>query len=322
MPVSCYPELSGPKSAKSKHSHFPWSMLVHLVAALLVFVGSASAQSRIDCSSVPSKILHRDVPYCAFIPQSFSATSKLPVLYFLHGLGDNQQSLINMGAWNLITDLRSQNKIGDFLIVTPQGGSSFYINSADGRIRYSDFFLQELIPFIERKYHTRTDRNGRAVSGISMGGYGALRFAFAYPQKFSAVSAESAALFSDSPKLLDQAMHAGSPRANLLGNVFGNPIDPAHWRANQPFALAKLNAAAITHVAIYFNCGQQDGYGFEEGASALDRQLTVEKIAHTTKLYPGEHSLTYFLSHMDEVMEFHSREFAKHLVGSAVAASK
>ena len=96
------------------------------------------------------------------------------MLYFLHGLGDNQQSLINMGAWNLISDLRQQNKIGDFLIATPQGGGSFYINSADGRTRYSDFFLDEFLPFIERKYHTRTDRAGRAISGISMGGYGAL----------------------------------------------------------------------------------------------------------------------------------------------------
>ncbi len=293
-----------------------------ILLALLLFALPALAQSRIDCSTAPSKILHRDVPYCALIPQSFSASSHLPVLYFLHGLGDNQQSLINMGAWNLISDLRAQNKIGDFLIVTPQGGSSFYINSADGSIRYSDFFLEEFIPFIERKYHTRTDRAGRAVSGISMGGYGALRFAFAYPQKFSAVSAESAALFAESPKLLDQAMQAGSPRANLLGNIFGNPINPAHWRANDPFALAKQNAAAIAGLAIYFNCGQQDGYGFEDGATALDHQLTAEKIGHTAKLYPGEHSLAYFLSHIDEVMEFHSREFAKHPAPSAAAASK
>ena len=322
MFFSCHPERSERKPAESKDPYRYQYRLFLIVATLFILGASAPAQSRIDCSSVPSKILHRDVPYCALIPQSFSTTSHLPVLYFLHGLGDNQQSLINMGAWNLISDLRAQNKIGDFLIVTPQGGSSFYINSADGHIRYSDFFFEELMPFIERKYHTRTDRNGRAVSGISMGGYGALRFAFAHPRKFSAVSAESAALFSDSPKLLDQAMQAGSPRANLLGNVFGNPIDPAHWRANDPFALVKQNAADISRLAIYFNCGQQDGYGFEDGAAMLDRQLTTEKIAHTTKLYPGEHSLPYFLSHMDELMEFHSREFTKHPVPPSAASSK
>lgn len=270
------------------------------------------AQGRIDCSAVPSKILHRDVPYCVFLPQGFDAKAKLPVLYFLHGLGDNQQSLINMGAWNLISDLRQQNKIGDFLITTPEGRGDFYINSADGHLRYSDFFLDEFIPYIEHKYHTRSDRGGRAVSGISMGGYGAIRFAFAYPQKFSAVSAESAALFADSPKLLDEAMRSGSPRARLLGTIFGSPINAAHWNANNPFVLAKQNAAAISHLAIYFNCGNQDNYGFEEGAAKLDQLLTSEKIAHTFKSYDGGHSLPYFLSHIDEVMEFHSREFAKH----------
>ncbi len=289
---------------------------------LLISVG-ARAQGRIECNSVPSKILRRNVPYCVLLPKSYdSSTTKFPVLYFLHGLGDNQQSLINMGAWNLISDLREQNKIGDFLIATPQGQGTFYINSADGQTRYNDFFLEEFIPFIESKYRARSDRGGRAISGISMGGYGALRFAFAYPQKFSAVSAESAALFPDSPTLLDQAMRAGSPRASLLGNVFGSPIDVGHWRANDPFALARRNAAGIAHLAIYFNCGEQDGYGFEEGAAALDKLLTSEKIAHTFKLYPGEHSLPYFLSHIDEVMEFHAREFAKHPMPAAAAAAK
>ncbi|HEY3928728.1 MAG TPA: alpha/beta hydrolase-fold protein [Candidatus Koribacter sp.] len=283
-----------------------------LLFLFLLLALPAFAQSRLDCSSLPSKVLHRDVPYCVFLPQSYdTAKAKLPVLYFLHGLGDNQQSLINMGAWNLISDLRAQNKIGDFLIVTPQGWTDFYINSANGRVLYSDFFLNEFIPFIEHKYRVRTDRAGRAISGISMGGYGALRFAFAYPQKFSAVSSESAALFADSPKVLDEAMQSGAPRARLLENVFGNPINLAHWNANSPFVLAKQNASSIAHLAIYFNCGTEDSYGFNEGASALDKQLTAERVQHTFRLYPGGHTLPYFLAHMDELMEFHSREFAK-----------
>lgn len=317
--VPCHPEPS---------RQAPSSKILHILRHCLILLAIASAvpsfaQSRIDCSSVPSKILHRDVPYCAFIPAAYEhATSKLPVLYFLHGLGDNQQSLINMGAWNLITDLRRQNKIGDFLIVTPQGQTTFYINSANGRVLYSNFFLQEFIPFIERHYHARTDRGGRAISGISMGGYGALRFAFAYPEKFSAVSAESAALFPESPKLLDEAVHTGLPRAKLLTDVFGSPINVAHWYANDPFTLAKKNAAALRHVAIYFNCGTEDNYGFYEGAADLDKELTAEKIPHTFKLYPGGHTLPYFLAHIDEMMEFHSREFAKHPSSAYAAASK
>ena len=292
--------------------------------ALCVLAASAFAQGRIDCGSMPSKALKRTVPYCVLLPNNYesASTTRFPVLYFLHGLGDNQQSLINMGAWNLISDLRQQNKVSDFLIATPQAWSTFYINSADGSTLYSNFFLNEFIPFIEHKYRARTDRGGRAISGISMGGYGALRFAFAYPQKFSAVSAESAALFADSPTILDSAMRSGAPRGRLLENVFGSPIDVAHWKANDPFSLARQNATALAHLAIYFNCGDADGYGFNQGATALDKQLTSEKISHTYKQYPGEHTLTYFLSHIDEVMEFHSREFARHPLATGAAASK
>ena len=77
-----------------------------------------------------------------------------------------------------------------------------------------------------------------------------------------------------------------------------------------PFVLAKRNKAALKKSAIYFNCGQSDDYGFEKGAAALDKQLTAEGIAHQYRPYPGDHSLNYFLSHLAEVMEFHSREFA------------
>lgn len=301
-----------------------WSRLLSTFFILVISAVPAIAQGRIDCASVPSKALKRAVPYCVLLPNSYDSapTTKFPILYFLHGLGDNQQSLINMGAWNLVSDLRQQNKVSDFLIATPQGWSTFYINSADGRTLYSDFLLNEFMPLIERKYRVRTDRGGRAISGISMGGYGALRLAFAYPQKFSAVSAESAALFAESPKILDSAMHSGAPRGRLLENVFGSPIDVAHWKANDPFTLARQNAAAISRLAIYFNCGDADGYGFNQGAAVLDKQLTSEKIPHIYKQYPGEHSLTYFLSHMDEVMEFHSREFAKHPLATGTAASK
>jgi S-formylglutathione hydrolase FrmB len=63
-------------------------------------------------------------------------------------------------------------------------------------------------------------------------------------------------------------------------------------------------------MGIYFNCGQNDNYGFEKGAAALDKQLTNEGIKHEYHPYPGDHSLTYFLSHLGETMEFHSRAFS------------
>jgi S-formylglutathione hydrolase FrmB len=286
-----------------------------LLLSFALAAGSAFAQSRIDCSALNSTILKRPVHYCVFLPSGYDAAvaqhpaTRYPVLYFLHGLGDNEQTLFNSGGWTLLDDLRRQHKMGDFLIVAPEGWRSFYVNSADGSVRYSDFFLQEFMPAIERKYRIRPGRAGRAISGISMGGFGALRFAFAHPELFSAVSAQSAALITESPQQLDAASQTGVPILTVLGPVFGKPIEARHWNENNPLLLAKKNAEGLKKMAIYFNCGQDDNYGFEKGAAELHNELQREHIPHEYHAHPGDHSLTYFLSHFDEVMEFHSKAF-------------
>lgn len=286
-----------------------------ILAAALVISFSAHAQSRIECNALNSRILKYPVHYCVYLPANYDANAskrppqQYPVLYFLHGLGDNEQTLFNSGGWTLLDDLRKQHKLGDFLIVAPEGRRGFYINSSDGSVRYSDFFLHEFIAHIEANYRVAKGRSNRAISGISMGGYGALRFAFSHPEMFSAVSAQSAALITESPQELDEAVHSGAPLGKLLAAVFGSPIDVAHWKGNSPFLLAQKNAAGVRKLAIYFNCGQDDNYGFEKGAAALDEQLKKEGIKHEYRAYPGDHSLAYFLSHFVEVMEFHSRAF-------------
>jgi S-formylglutathione hydrolase FrmB len=285
------------------------------VFAIFIASSSAQAQSRIQCDALSSQILKYPVHYCIYLPASYDAGASktvpehYPVLYFLHGLGDNEKTLFNSGGWTLLDDLRQEHKLGDFLIVAPEGRRSFYINSADSSVRYSDFFLQEFIPLIEKKYRIAKGRSNRAISGISMGGYGALRFAFSHPEMFSAVSAQSAALITESPQDLDTAARSGAPLGKMLADVFGNPIDSSHWKNNDPFVLAQKNAAALKRLAIYFNCGQDDNYGFEKGAAALHEELQKEGVKHEYHLYPGDHSLTYFLVHFSEVMEFHSRAF-------------
>ncbi len=126
---------------------------------------------------------------------------------------------------------------------------------------------------------------------------------------FSAVSAQSAALITESPQELDTAVRSGSPLGKVLAPVFGSPIDMPFWKANDPLVLAKKNQAGLRRLSIYFNCGQDDNYGFEKGAAALHEQLQREGIKHEYFSYPGDHSLQYFLAHFDEVMEFHARAF-------------
>ncbi len=282
-----------------------------LVLICISDAASLPAQSRIDCGAMNSRILKRAVHYCVYIPEDYDSIPprRYPLLYFLHGLGDNEQTLFNSGGWTLIDDLHHQHKMGEFLIVAPQGWRSFYINSADGSFRYSDFFLHEFMPYVEAKYRAVPGRAGRAITGISMGGYGALRFAFADPQLFSAVSAQSAALITESPQELDSAMRSGSPLGNLMAPVFGSPINVRHWDVNSAFLLARTNAAELRKMAIYFNCGQQDNYGFEQGAAKLNDELDQEHVPHEYRPYAGDHSISYFISHFDEIMEFHSRAF-------------
>ena len=293
--------------------HRSFQVMTLLVALIVSF--PAHAQSRIDCNALNSRLLKYPVHYCVYLPASYDAGAtknpphRYPVLYFLHGLGDNEQTLFNSGGWTLLDDLRQRHTIGDFLIVAPEGRRSFYINSADGSVRYSDFFLQEFIPLIESKYRVSSGRKNRAISGISMGGYGALRFAFSHPEMFSAVSAQSAVLITESPEELDSAARSGAPLGKVLAAVFGNPINVSHWKNNSPSVLALRNAAALRKMAIYFNCGQDDNYGFEKGAAALHDQLQKEGVKHEYRAYPGDHSLAYFLSHFEEVLIFHSQAF-------------
>jgi len=274
---------------------------------LLVCIPVAHAQSRIDCNVLRSRILKEPVHYCVLLPSGYDARHmRYPVLYFLHGLGNSEQTLFKSGGWNIIEDLRQQHKITDFLIVAPEGRASFFINSAGGKTRYSDFFLTEFMPYIEGKYSMRRERAARGISGISMGGYGALRFAFAHPELFSSVSAESPALLTENAV---QSPGFENQLGRLFGGVFGDPINRAHWKQNDPFTLARLNRARLKSMAIYFNCGQDDDYGFAATSTALHRQLQEEGIKHEFHLYPGNHSAVYFLAHLGEMMEFQSRAF-------------
>jgi S-formylglutathione hydrolase FrmB len=281
------------------------------LALLLVplLVGQCQAQGRIDCNALPSQVLGESVHYCVMLPPGYDAATaghsprRYPVLYFLHGLGDNEQGLFKNGGWDLIQDLRQKGQIADFLMVAPEGRRAFYVNSADDRVRYSDFFIREFIPYIESHYSIRHERSARAISGFSMGGYGALRFAFADPELFSSVSAQSAALITEPPP---------NSKSGQLGVVFGNPVNVRHWNENSPFVLAKRNRAHIraSGLSIYFNCGTEDEFGFDKGAAELHRQLQAEDIQHEYHLYPGSHGAEYFLAHLGEVVKFHARLFA------------
>ena len=263
------------------------------------------AQGRAECSVIKSEILARPVRYCAYLPASFDKdnTRHYPVLYYLHGLGDNEQSLLNSGGWDLISELRSQGKIGEFVVLAPGAGHTFYINSEDGKVRYEDFFIKEFMPQMEKKYRAESTRATRGITGVSMGGYGALRLAFKYPEDFAVVSGQMPALITDLPSNLSSEA-PGSP-GGLLGDVFGSPFNRAYFTRNNVFYFARNDSAAsLKRMKIYFNVGNNDDYGFEQGAEQLDQILKSRGIQHEFHIYPGRHDAQFAIRYFPEVIEF------------------
>lgn len=260
---------------------------------------AAFAAERVQCGSMSSKVLTHPVGYCALLPPSYDAqpAKKFPVLYFLHGLGGDQTFLVSSGGWSMIEDAWEQKRFGEFVIITPQAGTSFYINSKNGRVKYEDFFIREFMPHMEKGFRIANTRSGRAIGGISMGGYGALRFAFKYPQMFVAVGAHM-------PALLEQLPH-GSQNAGFtafFGTAFGTPLDETFWKANTPFIFART--ANLSRLKVYVDCGDHDNYGFDAGTRELDKLLTDRHAPHTIHIYPGQHDWQFVAEHLLDSLQF------------------
>jgi putative tributyrin esterase len=269
---------------------------------LLLFPLMVRADSRVQCGTMKSKYVPGRIGFCAMLPPSYDGNPgrRFPVLYFLHGLGGDQSFLASSGASTEIEDAWAQKKLGEFVIITPQGENSFYINSRDGHILYEDFFIREFVPQMEKRYRLIGGRSGRAIGGISMGGYGALRFAFKYPQMFASVAVHM-------PALLEQLPH-GSASAGLgvfLGTAFGTPLNERFWQENTPFVYAR--ASKLPALKIYFDCGDHDHYGFDAGTRQLDRLLTEHHVPHEAHIYPGGHNWEFVAEHLGDSMQFQSR---------------
>jgi S-formylglutathione hydrolase FrmB len=290
--------------------------LVTLILCCLLPATAARAAGRGECLSTRSRILGGPVGYCVLLPPAYDTdkTRRFPVLYYLHGLGDNEQMFLRSGGWSMIQDLWGRHELGEFIIVTPAAGSSFYLNSHDGRYRYEDFLLQEFLPLIEGRYRIRAARASRGIAGISMGGYGALRLAFRRSDLFGSVATHSAAIVAQLPAVETGSNARGVLR--LFAETFGSPVDRAFWDRNNPLALARM--ANLAGLKIYFDCGSQDDYGFDSGAQALHNLLVSRKVTHEFHIYPGGHNWLYFAEHLPESLLFESR--ALGLSGAAASA--
>lgn len=280
------------------------SRLIYCTLLLLLALAAQSsfAVERVQCGSVKSRFVPQPVGYCALLPPGYDAhpEKKFPVLYFLHGLGENQSFLVSSGGWQMIEDLWEQKQMGEFVIITPQAWKSFYINSKDGKVRYEDFFIRDFIPRMEKKFRLTGTRSGRAISGVSMGGYGALRFAFKYPEMFVSVAAHMPALRERLPRGFGDAGFV-----QMFGTAFGDPADEAYWMANSPFVFARRNN--LRGLKIYADCGDHDDYGFDVGTRQLNVLLNRRHIEHMIEIYPGRHDWQFVAQHLVASLKFQAR---------------
>jgi len=271
-----------------------------LTLALLVLLAAAPGAAEVRSATFASAALGRDVVYVVDLPPSYdaAATRKYPVVYALHGLFEGSGFWEQRGLAAILAELRANGSVPEFLLVAVDGGNSFFVNAKGGR--YEDLVTRDLVAHVEASYRVVPGRGGRALLGISMGGYAALHIAFDQPALVAAVATHSAMLLEAIPTA-EQGARRGQMAA--FHQVFGDPIDAALWTANDPLALArKLDTKAAP--ALFIDCGADDRYGLASGHRELHRILDERGVAHAYELPPGDHGYEYVRTRIAKSLRF------------------
>lgn len=261
-----------------------------------------------DNLSIKSTILNKDVNYALYLPPDYETSQRsYPVLYLLHGYGDNQTGWIQFGEVKAIADKAiAEGKATPMIIVMPNAEKTWYINDYKGEVRFEDFFITEFIPAIESKYRSRGTKEFRAVAGLSMGGYGSLIYALKYNNMFTACCPLSPAVFTDDEIM---AMDKESYRfKSLFGGGDGKERLTEHWKKNSVLDIIKnMPDNQKRAVRFYIDCGDDDF--LYKGNAALHTALCDAKIPHEFRMRDGGHTWEYWRTALPSVLEFVSQSF-------------
>jgi S-formylglutathione hydrolase FrmB len=262
---------------------------LRIVLLILIICVSVFANGRVETVRFQSKLINATLPYNVILPTDYdtSKTTRYPVLYLLHGL---------MGHYN---DWVARTNIADYaagyrlIIVMPEGNDSWYID------KYESYILQELIPDVQQRYRTIEARYGRAITGLSMGGYGAIKFGLKSPATFVFAASMSGAF--GVTRLADKEIPDSWRESMKHFGAAGNETRTA----NDLFEiLRKLTAARVAALPyFYFDCGTEDSplifpYNRELAALMFDK-----KIPHEFRELPGDHSWAYWDRQVQEVLK-------------------
>lgn len=270
---------------------------VVLIALILTF--PALAQPEVVEARLDSKLMARQMPYRVILPLSYEKAKekRYAVIYLLHGL---------TGHYNNWTDKTKLNEYAanyEFIIVTPEGDNGWYSDSlTNPNDKYESYIVQELIPEVDKKFRTVSERTHRFIAGLSMGGYGAIKFGLKYPEKFALVGSFSGAL------------GAASLNEKNAGNI-GKNIDAIlgdekseNRRANDIFQIIReiSDEKKKSLPFIYFDCGTED-FLFQNNID-FAALLVEKKVPHEYRQLPGRHDWVFWDSQVQEFLRLAYRK--------------
>jgi putative tributyrin esterase len=238
---------------------------------------------RVQDGAFHSAALDREMKYRILLPCSYrSGSGHFPVLYLLHGLyGDYLD-------WDASTNLERYAERYDLIVVTPDAGDSWYTNSATNpKDKFEDYIAKDLVAEIDGKFRTLRDRHLRAIAGLSMGGYGALKIALRYSGDFAFAGSLSGAL--NAPQDLDDKRPEF--RDQLL-KVFGPPGSAVRTDNNVFSLLQSANDQAKDLPYFYLACGSGDS--LLQVNRDFAAQLSSRAAAYEYHEAPGEHAWDYW----------------------------
>lgn len=259
-----------------------------------------------ETRTIKSNLLGRDVRYSIYLPPDYeSSDRKYPVVYLLHGYTDDNTGWLQFGEVNRYADKAiADGTIPPMIIVMPNGDSSWYINSYDGKENYEDFFVKEFMPAIEKTYHIKAEKKYRGIAGLSMGGYGTLIYSLKYPQLFAAAAPLSAAVFDD------QALISmpDNNYANTFGQLYGRGLKEKErmnksWYDNSILKIVETKSTEeLRKVRYWIDCGDDDF--LTKGNCLLHILLTEKRVPHEYRVRDGAHTWVYWRTGITDALKF------------------
>ena len=276
-----------------------------LVWIFMTFSAVSQYSKVMDNLTLTSKILGCERKYAIYLPPDYETSKrKYPVLYLLHGSGDDQTGWVQFGDVLQITDKAIESGLATpMIIVMPdaQSGQKGYFNSFDGEWNYESFFFDEFVPFIEKKYRIRSEKRFRAIAGLSMGGGGAFIYALRHPEMFSSACPLSGVMGELSYNEFYKKNEANLKdlRRETAYNYYSNH--------NALSIIRNQTDANLKSVKWYIDCGDDD-FLFE-GNSMVHVALKKRGIPHEYRVRDGSHNWTYWRSSLPKVLAFISDYF-------------